>query len=65
MDVIGPLSKTKTDGLPDAPIADENDPTQSESVHYGNGPQVHEQIKEMNQKVRFRRLLPQLTGLTG
>ena len=52
MDVINLLSKT--DGLPDAPVVDENDSTQPASVHYANGPRVHEYIKEMNQKVLSR-----------
>lgn len=54
MDVINLLSKT--DGLPDAPVVDENDSTQPASMHYANGPRVHEYIKEMNQKVLSRRL---------
>ena len=53
MDVINLISKT--DGLPDAPIVDENDPTQPASMHYANGPRVHEYIKEMNQKVLSRK----------
>ena len=53
MDVINLLSKT--DGLPDAPVVDENDPTQPASMHYANGPRVHEYIKEMNQKVLSRK----------
>ena len=53
MDVINLISKT--DGLPDAPIVDENDPTQLASMHYANGPRVHEYIKEMNQKVLSRK----------
>jgi oligo-1,6-glucosidase len=53
MDVINLLSKT--DGLPDAPVVDENDPTQLASMHYANGPRVHEYIKEMNQKVLSRK----------
>jgi len=52
MDVINLLSKT--DGLPDAPVVDENDPTQPASMHYANGPRVHEYIKEMNQEVLSR-----------
>ena len=56
MDVINLLSKT--DGLPDAPVIDEGDPTQPASMYYANGPRVHEYIKEMNQKVLSRRLLP-------
>lgn len=52
MDVINLLSKT--DGLPDAPVVDEDDPTQPASMHYANGPRVHEYIKEMNQKVLSR-----------
>lgn len=54
MDVINLLSKT--DGLPDAPVVDEDDPTQPASMHYANGPRVHEYIKEMNQKVLSRKL---------
>ena len=54
MDVINLLSKT--DGLPDAPVVDENDSTQPASMHYANGPRVHEYIKEMNQKVLSRKL---------
>lgn len=56
MDVINLLSKT--DGLPDAPVVDENDATQPASMYYANGPRVHEYIKEMNQKVLSRELLP-------
>ena len=52
MDVINLLSKT--DGLPDAPVVDENDPTQPASMHYANGPRIHEYIKEMNQKALSR-----------
>ena len=54
MDVINLLSKT--DGLPDAPVVDENDPTQPASMYYANGPRVHEYVKEMNQKVLSRKL---------
>ena len=53
MDVINLLSKA--DGFPDAPVVDENDPTQLASMHYANGPRVHEYIKEMNQKVLSRK----------
>jgi len=55
MDVINLLSKT--DGLPDAPVVDEGDPTQPASMYYANGPRVHEYIKEMNQKVLSREFL--------
>ena len=54
MDVINLLSKA--DGLPDAPVVDEGDPTQLASMHYANGPRVHEYIKEMNKKVLSRAL---------
>lgn len=54
MDVINLLSKT--DGLPDAPIVDKDDPTQPASMHYANGPRVHEYIKEMNREVLSRKL---------
>ena len=54
MDVINLLSKT--DGLPDAPVVDEGDPTQPASMYYANGPRVHEYIKEMNKKVLSRAL---------
>ena len=62
MDVINLLSKT--DGLPDAPVVDENDPTQPASVHYANGPRVHEYIKEMNQKVLSRKF-PSASPITS
>ena len=63
MDVINLLSKT--DGLPDAPVVDENDPTQPASMHYANGPRVHEYIKEMNQKVLSRGFLSACPPASG
>lgn len=62
MDVINLLSKT--DGLPDAPVVDENDMTQPASMYYANGPRVHEYIKEMNQKVLSREL-PSVSLIAG
>jgi len=52
MDVINLLSKT--DGLSDVPIVDVDGPTRPASMHYANGPRVHEYIKEMNQKFLSR-----------
>lgn len=52
MDVINLISKT--DGLPDAPIVDPGEFTQPASMHFANGPRVHQYIKEMNQKVLSR-----------
>ena len=63
MDVINLLSKT--DGLPDAPVVDKNDPTQPASMHYANGPKVHEYIKEMNQKVLSRGSSPGSPAASG
>ena len=63
MDVINLLSKT--DGLPDAPIVDEGDPTQPASMYYANGPRVHEYIKEMNQKVLSRQFLSTSPTVSG
>lgn len=63
MDVINLLSKT--DGLPDAPIVDEGDPTQPASMYYANGPRVHEYTKEMNQKVLSRQFLSTSPTVSG
>ncbi|KAF5347610.1 hypothetical protein D9756_010673 [Leucocoprinus leucothites] len=49
MDVINLISKTK--GLPDAPISAPGEFYQPASMHYANGPHVHEFIKEMGQNV--------------
>ncbi|TEB29233.1 glycoside hydrolase [Coprinellus micaceus] len=49
MDVINILSKA--DGLPDAPISVPGDAYQHASIHFANGPRVHEHIKEMHEKV--------------
>lgn len=63
MDVINLLSKT--DNLPDAPVVDEHDPTQPASMHYANGPRVHDYIKEMNQKVLSRGSSPGSPATSG
>ena len=63
MDVINLLSKTE--GLPDAPVVDENDSTQPASMHYANGPRVHEYIREMNQKVLSRKPLSAIPTVNG
>ncbi|KAL4064774.1 glycoside hydrolase family 13 protein [Scleroderma yunnanense] len=49
MDVINIISKTQ--GLPDAPVVDDSQYYQPASVHFANGPRVHEYIKEMHAKV--------------
>ncbi|KAF8953558.1 glycoside hydrolase family 13 protein [Flammula alnicola] len=49
MDVINLISKV--DGLPDAPITVPGEVCQPASMHFANGPRVHEFIKEMHNKV--------------
>ncbi|PPQ72218.1 hypothetical protein CVT26_006972 [Gymnopilus dilepis] len=49
MDVINLISKAE--GLPDAPITVPGDEYQPASMHFANGPRVHEYIKEMHSKV--------------
>ncbi|KAF9052123.1 glycoside hydrolase family 13 protein [Panaeolus papilionaceus] len=53
MDVINLISKTP--GLPDAPITAPGQVYQPASMHFANGPRVHEFVKEMNDKVLANR----------
>ncbi|KAJ2933230.1 hypothetical protein H1R20_g3817, partial [Candolleomyces eurysporus] len=49
MDVINIISKAE--GLPDAPVTVPEEPYQHASIHFANGPRVHEYLREMNEKV--------------
>lgn len=49
MDVINIISKAE--GLPDAPVVDGSQYYQPASMHYANGPHVHEYIKQMHTEV--------------
>ncbi len=49
MDVINLISKTE--GFPDADIADSNAPYQPGHAHYANGPELHTYLQEINAKV--------------
>ncbi|KAI6165427.1 glycoside hydrolase family 13 protein [Pisolithus thermaeus] len=49
MDVINIISKTE--GLPDAPVVDGSQYYQPASMHFANGPRVHEYIKQMHAEV--------------
>ena len=52
MDVINLISKTP--GFPDAPIKHENTRYQPGDKHYANGPELHNYLHEMNEKVLSR-----------
>lgn len=49
MDVINIISKAE--GLPDAPVVDGSQYYQPASMHFANGPRVHEYIKQMHAEV--------------
>jgi oligo-1,6-glucosidase len=52
MDVINLISKVP--GLPDAEVAEPNEPTQPPFALTANGPRVHEWLKEMHREVLSR-----------
>ncbi|KAI6028958.1 glycoside hydrolase family 13 protein [Pisolithus marmoratus] len=49
MDVINIISKAE--GLPDAPVVDDSQYYQPATMHFANGPRVHEYIKQMHAEV--------------
>ncbi|KAG4257557.1 hypothetical protein FPRO03_13863 [Fusarium proliferatum] len=47
VDTVNKFSKVS--GLPDAPVVEPNEETQTAVCHYANGPRIHEYLREMKQ----------------